>query len=414
MARQLTHDDTHLQFKEHSNISHLSPPLESFSEAQQSKRETIEFVTSNFVAASQNEPIERPSVLARSHRALRHQYKHNTATRTKQIASQKPHSLNVAEPLRIELQSDALVIEAAVALVINGIHYAVLMASPKQLDYLALGFLYSEGLIENSQQLIDWQVTALTNEQAIRSYLAGNSIEPTQSHIAKTLSQQLQDYDVYVIELTLNQRCHQKIMAQKRQLAGRTGCGMCGITGLQQALPTFQRYHTSSYHPMLLSQFWLWQGAKKTSLDVIKETVKKAQYTSVVARPTLSDLLQLQAKLYEQQKTHQLTGAVHAAATLIKDELYVFEDVGRHNALDKLIGWKLRHNQPVTCVLMTSRLSIELVQKAIRIQLPWLIGMSAPTSTAVRVANRYGLGLAGFLRDNRVTYYSDGTGRTLF
>jgi FdhD protein len=55
---------------------------------------------------------------------------------------------------------------------------------------------------------------------------------------------------------------------------------------------------------------------------------------------------------------------------------------------------------------MTSRLSIELVQKAVRMQLPWLVGMSAPTSTAVRVAERYGLGLAGFLRDDRVTYYS--------
>jgi len=57
-------------------------------------------------------------------------------------------------------------------------------------------------------------------------------------------------------------------------------------------------------------------------------------------------------------------------------------------------------------VVMTSRLSIELVQKAVRMQLPWLVGMSAPTSTAVRVAERYGLGLAGFLRADRVTYYS--------
>lgn len=55
---------------------------------------------------------------------------------------------------------------------------------------------------------------------------------------------------------------------------------------------------------------------------------------------------------------------------------------------------------------MTSRLSIELVQKSVRGRIPWLIGMSAPTSTAVRVAERYGLGLAGFLRNDRVTYYS--------
>ena len=107
------------------------------------------------------------------------------------------------------------------------------------------------------------------------------------------------------------------------------------------------------------------------------------------------------------QHTHQLTGAVHAAATMQGKDLYLFEDVGRHNALDKLIGWQLRNKTELTCVVMTSRLSIELVQKSIRSRIPWLVGMSAPTSTAVRVAERYGLGLAGFLRDDRVTYYTN-------
>jgi FdhD protein len=106
------------------------------------------------------------------------------------------------------------------------------------------------------------------------------------------------------------------------------------------------------------------------------------------------------------QRTHQLTGALHAAATIYNQQLHLFEDVGRHNALDKLIGWQLRHKTDVDCVLMTSRLSIELVQKSIRGRIPWLIGMSAPTSTAIRVAERYGLGVAGFLRNDRVTYYS--------
>ncbi|WP_227526305.1 formate dehydrogenase accessory sulfurtransferase FdhD [Psychrobacter sp. Marseille-P5312] len=191
----------------------------------------------------------------------------------------------------------------------------------------------------------------------------------------ETLLTQLQDYDVYVVELRLSQRCHQRIQAQKRQLAGRIGCGMCGITGLTQALPDLSTY-TQDSQPIQ------------------------------TACPRLDYLLDMRQQITTMQHTHQLAGAVHAAATLHDEQLYLFEDVGRHNALDKLIGWQLRNKREADCVLMTSRLSIELVQKSIRGRIPWLVGMSAPTSTAVRVAQRYGLGLAGFLRDNRVTYYT--------
>ncbi|MGO3642155.1 MAG: formate dehydrogenase accessory sulfurtransferase FdhD, partial [Psychrobacter sp.] len=186
-------------------------------------------------------------------------------------------------------------------------------------------------------------------------------------------------YDIYIVELVLNQRCHQRIQAQKRQLAGRTGCGMCGITGLTQALPDLSAY--------------IQDRDKNHSNN--KPTI-----------PSLDYLLKMRQQVDATQHTHQLTGAVHAAATMHNDQLYLFEDVGRHNALDKLIGWQLRQKIDIDCVLMTSRLSIELVQKSVRGRIPWLIGMSAPTSTAVRVAERYGLGLAGFLRNDRVTYYS--------
>lgn len=277
-------------------------------------------------------------------------------------------------PIRpiIESKPASLAVEAAVAIVINGIHYAVLMASPSQLEYLAIGFLYSEGLIEHSYELLDWEVTQLTD---IASFQRFTSATDQQSVVFEQLSEQLLDYDTYVVELVLNQRCHQRIQAQKRQLAGRTGCGMCGITGLTQALPDLSHY----------SQNVLQTKESKPSLDL---------------------LLNIREQMDGIQHTHQLTGAVHAAATMQGEHLYLFEDVGRHNALDKLIGWQLRHKTDVRCVVMTSRLSIELIQKSIRMRLPWLVGMSAPTSTAVRVAERYGLGLAGFLRNDRVTYYS--------
>ncbi|MEN2750536.1 formate dehydrogenase accessory sulfurtransferase FdhD [Psychrobacter sp. FBL11] len=281
----------------------------------------------------------------------------------------------------IENKPASLAVEAAVAIVINGVHYAVLMASPYQLEYLAVGFLFSEGLIEYSHELLDWEVTQLTDTTNYEGFIQGSIDKNSeteifeQSEILEQSLAQLQDYDVYIVELVLNQRCHQRIQAQKRQLAGRTGCGMCGMTGLTQALPDLSAYH------------------------------QKRQYVKDFV-PHLSYLLSIRQRVDTMQHTHQLTGAVHAAATMQGDDLYLFEDVGRHNALDKLIGWQLRNKMEVECVLMTSRLSIELVQKSIRSRIPWLVGMSAPTSTAVRVAERYGLGLAGFLRDNRVTYYS--------
>lgn len=319
--------------------------------------------------------------LSRLHLAQKHS--HSSDTSLKDTHKDKK--------IVIEDKSTMLAVEAAVAIVINGIHYAILMASPYQLEYLAIGFLYSEGLIKHSHELLDWEVTQLASVENYQdsmqsSYNQNNATQDTFIHnitdepmSMSQLSKQLQDYDVYVVELVLNQRCHQRIQAQRRQLAGRTGCGMCGITGLTQALPDLSDY-------------------------VKNEPQNKQPLTTTI--PSLDELLNLRAQINAAQHTHQLTGAVHAAATLHEQQLYLFEDVGRHNALDKLIGWQLRHKADIDCVLMTSRLSIELVQKSIRSNIPWLIGMSAPTSTAVRVAERYGLGLAGFLRDNRVTYYT--------
>ena len=288
-------------------------------------------------------------------------------------------SYNNAE-IEVDNKSALLAVEAAVAIVINGIHYAILMASPYQLEYLAIGFLYSEGLIHYSHELLDWEVTQLTDIASYRRFTSNLTDDLLDENTAfEQFSAQLQDYDVYVVELLLNQRCHQRIQAQRRQLAGRTGCGMCGITGLSQALPDLSHYLSSSLQ----------------------------QKQSESAVPSLNYLLHMHQQIDAAQHTHQLTGAVHAAATMQGNDLYLFEDVGRHNALDKLIGWQLRNKTELTCVVMTSRLSIELVQKSIRSHIPWLIGMSAPTSTAVRVAERYGLGLAGFLRDDRVTYYTN-------
>lgn len=325
-------------------------------------------ITKNNVPAALDLPA---TPLARNHLAQKHYYPADKHGRN----SIDSASIDSASQIHIDHNSTSLAVEAAIAIVINGIHYAVLMASPSQLDYLAVGFLFSEGLIEHSHELLDWEITQLTDSASLKKF-TDDSIDKANVSMA---FEQFLDYDIYVVELVLNQRCHQRIQAQKRQLAGRTGCGMCGITGLAQALPDLSGYSKN-------------KPQTKQSL--------------IVTMPSLDSLLEMRAQLDAAQHTHQLTGAVHAAATMHDQHLHLFEDVGRHNALDKLIGWQLRYKVDVECVIMTSRLSIELVQKSIRAQVPWLVGMSAPTSTAVRVAQRYGLGLAGFLRDNRVTYYA--------
>ncbi len=346
-----------------------------------------QFLVNNLIDKTSETLESSATPLARNHWAQKHhyladQYDHNSVAESNVAKTSDAHT-NIHQ-VNIDYQSASLAVEAAVAIVINGIHYAVLMASPHQLEYLAVGFLFSEGLIQHSQELLDWEVTQLndianyqqfTQDLFMQDSFIKNSTNKSLEFSAfeQSLSS-LQDYDIYVVELVLNQRCHQRIQAQRRQLAGRTGCGMCGITGLTQALP---------------------------DLSIYRQNRQK------VDPPSLDYLLAIRQQVDAAQHTHQLTGAVHAAATMYNQQLYLFEDVGRHNALDKLIGWQLRQKVEVSCVLMTSRLSIELVQKSIRGRIPWLVGMSAPTSTAVRVSERYGLGLAGFLRDNRVTYYSN-------
>ncbi|MDN5802087.1 MAG: formate dehydrogenase accessory sulfurtransferase FdhD [Psychrobacter sp.] len=340
------------------------------------------------VAEVRTTPSATP--MTRTHLSQKHAYPsdNNTSTAHRHVAWQPAN----------------LAVEAAVAIVINGIHYAVLMASPHQLEYLAIGFLFSEGLIQQSHELLDWDVTQLSDIASYQQFTPESVAKSDESGNAASKSFEqtflhLQDYDTYVVELILNQRCHQRIQAQRRQLAGRTGCGMCGITGLSQALPDLSGYLPSPLHRT--SDNPLHSNLSNEQKDEHQKTSQKKS-----AMPSLDYLLELRRQVDASQHTHQLTGAVHAAATMYQQQLYLFEDVGRHNALDKLIGWQLRQKIETECVLMTSRLSIELVQKSIRGGIPWLVGMSAPTSTAVRVAGRYGLGLAGFLRDNRVTYYS--------
>ncbi|MEZ5453540.1 MAG: formate dehydrogenase accessory sulfurtransferase FdhD [Thiothrix sp.] len=237
--------------------------------------------------------------------------------------------------------------EVPVALVYNGISQAVMLASPTDLEDFALGFSLSEGVIARSSDLY---VVEIVHTPA--------GIE---------------------LQLEIASQAFQGLKATRRQLAGRTGCGLCGLESLQQAMrPVPQVANTG------------WQIAP----SVLEHAMMQ-----------LPDL----------QVLHQTTGGVHAAAwvDLAGNIRLIREDVGRHNALDKLLGalWKQAGWCPADGFLfLTSRASHELVYKAAFAGIELVAAVSAPTSLALRHAHKAGMTLIGWVRQARFTVYC-GEGR---
>ena len=163
-----------------------------------------------------------------------------------------------------------------------------------------------------------------------------------------------------------------QLKERRRTLAGKTGCGLCGAENLAQAM----RY------PALL------------------KTQRRFNAKAIV--------LGLKA-IQAQQKLQQQTGATHASAYVQADGTVslVREDVGRHNALDKLVGALAKQELDRTgFIITTSRASFEMVQKAASAGVSMLVAVSAPTGLAVRVAEQCGLTLVGFARESRYVIYS--------
>jgi FdhD protein len=163
---------------------------------------------------------------------------------------------------------------------------------------------------------------------------------------------------------------------RRRTLAGKTGCGLCGAESLSQAM---------RYPQPLQSDMKFAAPSIRHGLNVIQA----------------------------QQLMQKETGATHASAFVLADGTVsiVREDVGRHNALDKLIGalqkMRMQQGQPLDgFIITTSRASFEMVQKTATAGIAMLVAVSAPTGLAVRVAEQCGLALVGFARQNRFVVYS--------
>ena len=233
--------------------------------------------------------------------------------------------------------------ERAIALEVNGIAHAVMLATPADLEDFALGFCLTEGLIDSREDLLDAE-----------SEPAGD--------------------DGVTLRLTVTQRCLARFKERRRSLAGRTGCGLCGTESIDEALRPVRR-----------------DGARP------------AVTTESLARG-------MQALAGDGLVLQRATGATHAAAWIGLDGTLalVREDVGRHNALDKLVGAMARAGTDPSqgFVAVTSRASHEMVQKTAAAGAGILAAISAPTALAVRTATRGGLVLVGFARGDRATVYA--------
>jgi FdhD protein len=231
--------------------------------------------------------------------------------------------------------------EVPVALVYDGGTEAVMMASPSDLEDFGIGFSCTERIVASAAEIADIQVVAVEYGMEVRMFLSGAQRE--------------------------------RLIDRRRLRAGPSGCGLCGIESLAEAV---------------------------APLPVSASDVRVTPEEVIAAMRALSPL----------QVLNRSTSAMHAAALFRPGEgiIAVREDVGRHNALDKLQGALVRSGRTARdgVILMTSRISIELVQKAAVMGASVLAAISAPTSLAIEQARRCGLTLVGIVRPDGLELFA--------
>lgn len=223
--------------------------------------------------------------------------------------------------------------ETAVALSYGGTTHAVMMATPADLEDFAIGFSLTEGIVRKASEI--------------------ESIDIVPSD------------DGIDVQMWLNKPRTAALNARRRQLSGPTGCGLCGIDSLAEAV-----------------------RAPKSVGDRLR-----------IARSAIGDSLR---SLAPAQALNNSTRAVHAAGfwTEANGLVWLREDVGRHNALDKLVGAlaRIREDTAGGVVLLTSRVSVEMVQKTAVLGAEILVAISVPTALAIRTAEAAGITLVAVAR----------------
>lgn len=253
------------------------------------------------------------------------------------------HRLSISDrDYSCDVVTENIITETPVALVYNGISHTVMMCTAQDLPDFALGFSLAERILTDKSELYHLE---------IQQHCHG--IE---------------------IQMDISSRRFMALKAKRRTMAGRTGCGICGVEQLEQVAHDCTFFPTS--HRL--------QGIDPRILD--------------------GCLTQLE----QQQRLAQQTGASHAAAFFDPQGrlLALREDVGRHVALDKLLGWYAKAGKPLGFVFVTSRASFEMVQKCLVCGIEMLCAISATTEMAVRLSRENHFSLLAFTRRGKTTVYS--------
>jgi FdhD protein len=242
---------------------------------------------------------------------------------------------------REESASTALAEEVALAIAYNGISQAVMLVTPTDLEDFIVGFSLGSGIIEDATDIYDLQLTGAGSAQ--------------------------------YAQVTIANRAFWNLKQQRRQMAGTSGCGLCGVEAVEQALPDLKVLPGAPLPPIE----WL---------DGLRQRISAFQPLG------------------------QYCGAVHAAVFMnASGELLLGrEDIGRHNALDKLIGGLIRQkiSKEGGLAIVTSRCSLELIQKVLRAGIQTLVSLSAPTGLAVQWARRHNLNLIHLPQKSAPRVYS--------
>ncbi|PZW99362.1 FdhD protein [Pseudomonas sp. 478] len=243
-----------------------------------------------------------------------------------------------------ESASTALAEEVALAIAYNGISQAVMLVTPTDLEDFIVGFSLGSGIIEDACDIYDLQLSGSGSAQ--------------------------------YAQVTIANRAFWNLKQQRRQMAGTSGCGLCGVEAVEQALPDLKVLPGAPLPPAE----WL---------DGLRQRIGAFQPLG------------------------QYSGAVHAAVFMNSQGQLLLgrEDIGRHNALDKLIGGLIRQKIPTTggLVIVTSRCSLELIQKVLRAGIQTLVSLSSPTGLAVQWARRHNLNLIHLPQKSAPRVYSPAT-----
>lgn len=238
--------------------------------------------------------------------------------------------------------NDAIITEMPVALVYNGISHTVMMCTPQDLADFGLGFSLAEGILADKRELYGLEI--------------------------------VQHCHGIEVQMEISTRRFAELKAKRRTLAGRTGCGICGVEQLEQVAQDCKKCPTSH------------------RLHEVDPRILDGCLAALEQRQTLA----------------KQTGASHAAAFFDPNGtlLALREDVGRHVALDKLLGWHAKADRPLGFVFVTSRASFEMVQKCLVCGVEMLCAISATTEMAVRIARENDFSLLAFTRKGKATVYS--------